>query len=689
MENSQRLSEILYVGLCRKIGTPKEVRIRRDVRDMEDMIDKSVMRGGRRMLTGSHREGFRLKESDKDYMCWCCHCKVINNISQLSTYDPSKHSIFLMEDTYTPPGFVRLQLLTPPTGTLTSSIIPLDERIYVSSVLHKQTWVKEIGIPNPTFHGPCLLCHGEALPIDNAVCFTSKYWPNITDQWIDRCLRHMWPPASVLNDILNNNIHCVAIGSKCTTMENELEWRLSFSLAELKLVYTMNHTQFLCYGLLKIFLNEVLNNNVEEPLLCSYFMKTTMFWLIQLGHLSWYPYKLLECFWKCLKYLIHNVYCGKFPNFFIAQNNMFLNKVVNVARESLLEQLTQYYSLGVSCVLLSPTLRSILEPALSRPISVIPRAISQFYDLVCPCCIENCMRTEVLDLQDLYDFKECFSFLRSLENLLHFSTSQYQSCTVQVFTAKAFALIPFSMLKAASHFPHKRVYHLDRNRCSILKILSRIGTISHSLFLALYYYRTGRYKEALYITNQTKGRLSRAYIKRRGMEDEEVYREIENSPPLSRQMNISWITEINLKFGVHYIEDLIFEDRERKENDNSIYISPFVLVDMLSVLSNYKLRNKYQYLQALTDLHTFILCDDKRYIKKKYLSWYILGICQQVVGIFHGALESYQEALRLEPDYITQKTMEKRIEYIHQQQFLFFLLWYMCSLFYASDPGTM
>lgn len=44
------------------------------------------------------------------------------------------------------------------------------------------------------------------------------------------------------------------IGSKLIDDESELEWRLSFSLAEQQLVYLFNHTQFLCYGMLKTFL---------------------------------------------------------------------------------------------------------------------------------------------------------------------------------------------------------------------------------------------------------------------------------------------------------------------------------------------------------------------------------------------------------------------------------------------------
>lgn len=40
MSDYCRVSEALYVGLCRHIGTPTEVTIRREVMDMWDMMDE-------------------------------------------------------------------------------------------------------------------------------------------------------------------------------------------------------------------------------------------------------------------------------------------------------------------------------------------------------------------------------------------------------------------------------------------------------------------------------------------------------------------------------------------------------------------------------------------------------------------------------------------------------------------------
>jgi hypothetical protein len=86
------------------------------------------------------------------------------------------------------------------------------------------------------------------------------------------------------------------------------------------------------------------------------------------------------------------------------------------------------------------------------------------------------------------------------------------------------------------------------------------------------------------------------------------------------------------------------------------------------VLSHYRLGNRSQYLQSLTDLQTLLLYDDGRYValKLRDLSWQILGICQHVVGDLHGALHSYQESLRQQYHKI-QTATENRIMLVERQ----------------------
>ncbi|XP_062593275.1 uncharacterized protein LOC134254767 isoform X2 [Saccostrea cucullata] len=477
MDHIPRLSEVLYVGLCRTLGTPTEVAIRRDVRDMVELIQKPLDTELRRMWSGSYREGFRLESSDRDIMYWSQYHKMISEISQTNIYDASKHTIILMEDTGVPPGFVRLQILTPPRDNLsTLACVSFSDKYYLSNLLWREKWLqvyKNIkAFQNVDGHGPCTTGFFAEIEFDYALCLTSTHWPKTALFWIERSLKYIWPPAYVLEEIQRNRFHCVPIGSNIPSSYNEIEWRLSFSRAEQKLVYTMNHTQFLCYGLLKLFLKEVINYRTEEPLLCSYHIKTTLFWVIQLGSIQWHPNNLLHCVWKCLKYLIHCVYHGTFSNFFIPENNMFTNKVVGDARNCLFEQLNKYYQLGVSCLLLSPSLSSILEKALRIPSYVIPFVNGHLQSAE---EIDMRVACEVLPNSfEANEFNTYYLYLKSIESFLQFSFSPYQTLTQQICIAQTLVYMAFHMANNSSCCTHRDLYALDRSLCNMLKLAGKI-----------------------------------------------------------------------------------------------------------------------------------------------------------------------------------------------------------------------
>lgn len=260
MEDLPNVSEALYVRLCcnKSIGTEREVTIRRELMDMDELIQKPLNRhiGSTTMISGSTREGFRFKSSDQDTMMWKTVNKVICELSQGMSLDGSTHNIILMEHSGTPQGFVRLKLLTPARSSeLVSSVVVYENRCYISSQRFRNHHYQRIkALIEGTSHGPCFNFFLDNIEGDIGTCFFCQYWPQTALPWIERCHQKDWPVQSLLEKIIANGCHVMPIESKSESDENEFEWRLSFSQAEQKLVYSMNHTQFLCYGVLKIFL---------------------------------------------------------------------------------------------------------------------------------------------------------------------------------------------------------------------------------------------------------------------------------------------------------------------------------------------------------------------------------------------------------------------------------------------------
>ena len=340
----QTISESVYVGLCHKMGTPQQVAIRRDVVDITEFLSHKVLRLHEFALfiikSGSRSEGFRLKDSDVDYMYWFNNHRVIWDFSQIHLFNTQSQVLILCDSSESPPGFTLLWLpFEEASQDILSSVVRINSALCISSAKYRN-YTRDLIDPDAEVHGPC--SNYKKGPqkscgppeYDNAFCFASDFWPPSASSWVNRC--HSWPPPHVVNDIVRSGCHFVAIGHKLGKHPDN-EWRISFSKAEQKLVYAMNHTQFLVYGLLKLFVKEFNKGlHEEEKLLCSYHIKTAIFWVIQQNIIvQRCPQNLLSCFWVCFKLLVKWVYEGVCPNFFIPENNMFLNKVYGAAQRDI------------------------------------------------------------------------------------------------------------------------------------------------------------------------------------------------------------------------------------------------------------------------------------------------------------------------------------------------------------------
>ncbi|XP_062585024.1 uncharacterized protein LOC134246669 [Saccostrea cucullata] len=431
----QRISESVFVGLCHKVGTSQLVAMRRDVVDLRDMVmnrgktnkDQSVM------ISGSYREGFRLKGSDMDFMLWHNDQRIIWELSQSQYYDTNRQSLILCDCSDSPPGFTLLYLLSPSMDRdMLWVSVRVNNRYYVSSSKYRQIY---LSVLSPEFipHGPCATLTTGAGEIDNAYCFVCDFWPPSASSWIDRC--HSWPQPHVVDDIVKNGCHFVAIGHKLGNHEDH-EWRISFSKAEHKLVYAMNHCQFLTYGLLKLFLSEIINNGLDDAdkLLCSYHMKTAVFWVIQQNTIPhWCPQNLLECFWVCFKLILKWVYEGVCPNFFIPGNNMFLSKIHGVKQHQLNIRLSELYGKGLAFLLHSPSIRSYIIDVLHNPRNSI---CTDDHTLISEVEFDRYLFNELLNdrlgTPDEWDIQICIKYLHIIEQMIGSPLlTQYQVLKLQ------------------------------------------------------------------------------------------------------------------------------------------------------------------------------------------------------------------------------------------------------------------
>nr|XP_034303458.1 uncharacterized protein LOC117681752 [Crassostrea gigas] len=664
----QNISESMFVGLCDKVGTSQQVVIRRETADIKEMVDRRVTRnnGTVRMMSGSRREGFRLKGSDVDNMYWPNNHRVIMDMSQSEYYNRANTTLILSDSSESPPGFTLLQLLTPrTTRDIFSACVRMNGRVYISSSIYRQLTCSSVR-PNSTVHGPCGSGVVGSLEYDHAFCFVSDFWPNTASSWIDRC--HSWPDPDVVNDIVRNGSHFVAIGHPLGPHGNQ-EWRISFSQAEYKLVSSMNHCQFLTYGLLKLFLKEVMNQQSEETnkLLCSYHMKTTVFWAIQQNTLPhWCPQNLLAGFWVCLKLLLKWVYEGVCPNFFIPQNNLFLTKVHGSAQNRLFLQLHELYKKGLACLLQSSSIRSYIIDVLYNPRLSI-------------CTDESMIRSEVDYDVELFrssvacklstDLFGLIKVIHTIEQLVDSPLTHYQLVTLQSITAFILQNTVFMLHNIYTNTGvNKQMYIADKMSCHMLKLAAKFGCISNMLYIAMYYYKTFRYREALSVLEMTKVKLAHPYLMYRGHVDRERYTEAVGGQSWSTKIRQAVAWDIILDIRICYISELIPERQSALQNRMGLLFIPvFVMLHFLEFLC-YRHIDTTLSQAALNELQVLVHHDQGLYVRDllRDISWEILGICQQITGNLQAALYSYQQSLTQDPYHSIQTATQRRIQDIVQ-----------------------
>nr|XP_034327869.1 uncharacterized protein LOC117689821 [Crassostrea gigas] len=665
-EGLQHMSESVIVGLCEIVGTSQQVALRRETVDIREMVERQVIShdGLIKMISGSHREGFRLNGSDVDFMLWYNNYRVIMDMSQSEYYNTANTTLILSDSSESPPGFTLLQLLTPTDRDFQSALVRMNDRVYISSSIWRQLTCSSV-FPNSSVHGPCGSGVVGTVEYDTAHCFVCNFWPLSASSWIDRC--HSWPDPEVFHDIVRNGCHFVAIGHPLGPNEN-VAWRISFSLAEYKLVYSMNHSQFLTNGLLKLFLKEVINHQLEETnkLLCSYHMKTTVFWAIQQNTLPhWRPQNLLAGFWVCFKILLKWVSEGVCPNFFIPQNNLFLTKVYGPAQNRLFLQLHELYKKGLACLLQSSSIRSLIINVLYNPRLFI-------------CTDERLMRSEVDYDVELVNETSCIAVgrtnshnkaIHTIEQLVESSLTHYQAVILQRLTAFIFQSISFTLHNEYIHTGvNKQMYIADKMSCHMLKLAAKFGCVSNMLHIAMYYYMTFRYREALFVIEMTRVKLAQPYLMYRGRVDRERYTEAVGGQSWSTKIRQAVAWDIILDNRICYISELIPEQQSALQNRMlTLYIPVFVMLHFLEFLCYRHIDTKLSQ-AALDELQVLVHHDQGLYIRdlSRDISWEILGICQQITGNLQAALYSYQQSLTQYPLHRIQTATHRRIDDVVQ-----------------------
>lgn len=374
-QNDPTMSRIIDACVQGVLGKYDNVVFERKIRQTLHKLHTSSRGQTERMLSGSVADGIKLPGSDVDVMHWKKDHIIVQDMSLIPLRRHHKPNILLMKSNLDRPGFVKLECLSPDTASIDVrfSLTNIDGKQFVSSRKFTQYYftISSQNSRHESINGPCIrstsFLGGEQ---DSATCLRCHFWPDDIYEFFTRQREFGWPSPTMLEQISSEGIHLVPIGSRLRTFSgcwehDSMEWRYSFSLAEILIVHSFNGIQFRIYGLMKIILNDILKHQIPDNTLCSYFIKTTVFWVIEETPSShWCEDNVIQLLDLCLKKLMSCVYNEYCPNYFIPTQNIFHGKIYGSLSCQVYDTLTDLYAMGFKflkrCTLL-PNLGDALE----------------------------------------------------------------------------------------------------------------------------------------------------------------------------------------------------------------------------------------------------------------------------------------------------------------------------------------
>ena len=467
-------------------GTEESVRIRKIYCKLWDCI-KSTNENVTFYYTGSRAEGLDLPGSDDDYMF------DINNLGDIEVSESlqdlvrsTRRNQLLIVTDNVPSAFAMLKCVKIQYPLLLRSAVHMNNESYLSSqqvvlshcLHHKKT--DTIRIQGPSVEIWDEYCDISQSGEDNVPSILCKFWPTSAAEWKDRPRHYGWPSKRDIENIEQFGCHLVPVGHPLSAKKS-LEWRLSFSIAERTLVWSFNHTQLQCYAVMKIVLKEYVKTKCSEKhksVLCSYFIKTFLFWQFERTYQSfWQITNLSGCIVSLLREFYICIQAGVLRHYFVPRFNLFQIKLTPDAQTEISHIFGKVIETGISiigqCSSLSGVCSNLFETrdrrhCAERSTKIRKRRILN-NDEITMSFISTRMFNLIYNIQCTYEFPSVLSRYCSIfAALVRLNAEENAPSSLSVFIFKRLCLlIATRKLNHSSHQCNRYVYYhmtlLSRN----------------------------------------------------------------------------------------------------------------------------------------------------------------------------------------------------------------------------------
>ncbi|VDI16352.1 Hypothetical predicted protein [Mytilus galloprovincialis] len=602
------------------------------------------------MTSGSKGEGLNLNGSDTDFMFFD-RCGQVYE-SEAEVVIEGTRLPFIMNTEDTPPCFTQLYLLTHHQNQtlvrVSVSLMNMLDKNHLgyafSSELFRLTQLSHVSSValSSKIHGPCI--SDEYDQHDFAYCLKCDTWISQAKPWTRRP-RTAWPSPELISKIISCGVLFVPIGCKGSINEN-LEWRISFSVGEKFLTFSFSHTQLLCYAMLKLLLKEIIEKYGDlKGLLCSYFLKTLMFWILEETEpYSWRPNNLIPCFMACLQRLLYCVEYSILSHYFIPDNNLFLLRFNTSNKEALTTLLKNVYGHGIHCFSFSETLQDYQSQCYNITESFISEN-NRFLQHFMPsyCTILNYGRVESLS--------------RLLYNFLHHSRTRVLKRLFAIQISAAFKFTPVSSMYQTSS--NKQHYLIYKHHLSHLMIGLQSDAISGLLMLASFFYVAKHYFASLTILRHTLGKYTDETIYLRIFKNIAIYDMQHHVVNLTMKDTFHTILKLltTRSFQVDHKSAIVPQELQQDVSSNCTVFHPLPFAHFLHFLCCYHLHDimsSRESLKQLEQVNRTILESCSFVSHPVSLNTVIMcGIAHQLLDEIHTARRAFQGTATLDKDNLT------------------------------------
>ena len=161
--------------------------------------------------------------------------------------------------------------------------------------------------------------------LDQVPAIVVKDWPYIAGEWVNR--GRLWPNKPLVKKIVMKGCHVVPKPCYGVKSNDLLDWRWSFSLAEIILANARTKEMDLSYLVLKsIFYRYLKPVEYNDETLTSYLIKTVMLWQCEENYENWWSERtIVSCISVLMNKLKESFYNKHLPHYFIRDINLFDN----------------------------------------------------------------------------------------------------------------------------------------------------------------------------------------------------------------------------------------------------------------------------------------------------------------------------------------------------------------------------